>query len=59
MSAECDNNERVLKALHWALEERQHKPGASRRVIYDTACLRFDLTPLECESLYRLFFAQP
>lgn len=55
----CEDNERVRKALQWALEERRYKPDASRRALYDSACLRFDLTPLECESLYRLFYAQP
>lgn len=63
MTTACENNERVRKALQWALEELRYKPEAAeamkRRAVYDAACLRFDLTPLECEHLFRLFFAQP
>lgn len=60
MTTACENNERVRKALQWALEELGYQTEASkRRAVYDAACLRFDLTPLECEYLFRLLFAQP
>lgn len=59
MSTVCENNERVRRALQWALEECAAKPTAlDRRAVYEQACLRFDLTPLECDQFYRLFFAQ-
>lgn len=59
MTTACENNERVRKALQWALEELGYEPEAvKRRTVYDAACLRFDLTPLECEHLSRLLFGQ-
>lgn len=59
MTTACENNERVRKALQWALEELARTEASKRRAVYDDACLRFDLTPLECEHLFRLILAQP
>lgn len=46
----------VKRALKWIDEELRNNPGISRVDIIDRASLKFDLSPLDGEFLYRYFF---
>ena len=46
--------ENLRKAVKWISETLKYEPGKSRAVIIQEACLRFDLTPMDAESLAHL-----
>ena len=47
--------EEIRKAVKWISEERQYNPGKTTKQLIETACLKFDLSPLEAEYLYRCY----
>lgn len=49
----------VQKALVWILAELKTNPKANRAALIDQAGMRFHLTPLQSESLYRHFASPP
>ena len=48
----------LKKAIHWISEERRADPQAGLGKLIEEACRRFDLSPLQCDFLYR-HFLQP
>lgn len=51
-------SESLRKALQWLGEERLLKPAEPLRALYEAACLGFDLSPADCETLYKLCFGK-
>jgi hypothetical protein len=49
----------VQKALTWILAELKANPKADRATLIDQAGMRFHLTPLQSETLYRHFANAP
>lgn len=47
--------EEIRNAVKWISEERQHNPGKTAKQLIEAACLKFDLSPLEAEYLYRCY----
>ena len=47
----------VEQAAQWVREQLEAKSSLTRAVLIDRACLRFDLSPLQSEALYRVFAA--
>lgn len=46
--------EKLRKAMRWISSERQEHPDQALTPLVDQACLIFNLTPLEAESLTRM-----
>jgi hypothetical protein len=50
--------EDLRKAVTWISEERQHgRPRRPLSALIETACVKFDLSPKDCEYLVRFFSA--
>ncbi|MEG1610464.1 MAG: hypothetical protein RR317_04705 [Bilophila sp.] len=49
-----EHGELVRHALEYILEERNARPGTSLPCLLDEAGMRFNLTPLDAQSLCRL-----
>ncbi|MBW1695248.1 MAG: hypothetical protein JRH18_17425 [Deltaproteobacteria bacterium] len=47
--------EEIRKAVKWISEEKRYNPGRSVQQLIEAACLKFDLSPLEAEYLYRCY----
>jgi hypothetical protein len=54
MSIQPDGEE-IRKAVKWISEERQYNPGKTLKQLIEAACLKFDLSPLEAEYLFRSY----
>ena len=50
--------EHIRKAVKWISEERQYNPGKATDELVSDACVKFDLTPVDEESLIRLLTEQ-
>ncbi len=47
--------EQLRKAVKWISDERLDKPEAALFTLIEMACLKFDLSPKDCEFLIRYF----
>ena len=47
--------EDLRKAVKWISEEREADPEATLSKLVDQACTKFNLSPIDCEFLYRFF----
>jgi hypothetical protein len=47
------DSENFRKATQWLLEERRYNPQTPLAKLIETACLKFDLSPLEADFLGR------
>jgi hypothetical protein len=43
----------LQKAVRWLSNRRRDDPTATLAKLIDEACLRFDLTPVQAQGLYR------
>ena len=59
MSHLLSPGEAVRKAAAFVAETRKAEPSRSLASILDEAGMRFNLTPLDSEALYRLFADSP
>ena len=59
MSSILPTGELVRKAAAFVAETRKAEPSRSLESILDEAGMRFNLTPLDSEALYRLFADSP
>ena len=59
MSSILPTGELVRKAAAFVAETRKEAPTRSLTSILDEAGMRFNLTPLDSEALYRLFPDSP
>ena len=59
MSSTHPTGEPVRKAAVFVAETRKTDPSRSLASILDEAGMRFNLTPLDSEALYRLFSDSP
>jgi hypothetical protein len=50
--------EEIRKAVKWISDERQYSPEKTTKQLIEAACLKFDLSPLEAEYLYRFYMKQ-
>ena len=55
MSSILPAGELIRKAAAFVAESRKEQPERSLESILDEAGMRFNLTPLDSEALYRLF----
>ena len=51
--------EALRQALRWISDRRRDDPKARLAAVIDEAALRFDLTPLEADFLWRSLTAAP
>lgn len=47
--------EQLRKAVKWISDERLDNPGAALPTLIERACLKFDLSPKDCEFLMHFF----
>ncbi len=47
--------EQLRKAVKWISDERQNDPGTSLFKLVERACLKFDLSPKDGETLMHFF----
>ena len=47
-------SENLRKAVKWISEEHKYNPDRSYRSIIEDACLKFDLSPMDAEYVYKL-----
>ena len=59
MSSILPTGELVRRAAAFVAETRKAEPSRSLDSILDEAGMRFNLTPLDSEALYRLFADSP
>ena len=59
MSSILPTGELVRRAAAFVAETRKAEPARSLDSILDEAGMRFNLTPLDSEALYRLFAESP
>jgi len=59
MSSILPTGELIRKAAAFVAETRKEAPTRSLESILDEAGMRFNLTPLDSEALYRLFSDSP
>jgi len=59
MSSMIPPGELIRKAAAFVAETRKAEPSRSLESILDEAGMRFNLTPLDSEALYRLFSNSP
>jgi hypothetical protein len=45
----------LRKAVHWISKTRAEGPPAALLTLIDQACVRFNLSPKDCEFLHRFF----
>jgi len=45
----------LKKAIHWISEERRRDPEIRLAKLIEEACRKFDLSPVDCDFLYRHF----
>lgn len=45
--------ELLRRAIKWVSEERKEHPDKKHAILLDEACLRFNLTPKDAETLAR------
>lgn len=43
----------LRKAIRWVAEETIHTPSRTRKALMADACVKFNLTPMESEFLFR------
>lgn len=55
MATIMPQSELLKKAVVFVDETRKEHPGKRVTDIIDEAAMRFNLSPLDCEALYRLF----
>jgi hypothetical protein len=58
MATIMPEGESIRKAVKWVDEARQSEPGKSMAGLIHTACVKFDLSPLEAEFLEKFFKKQ-
>ena len=46
-------NEELRQAVKWIAEIRKYEPGKNNRQLVEEAALKFNLSPLDTEFLYR------
>jgi hypothetical protein len=51
--------ESLRRAVQWISEQRTERPEARLSTLVDEAALRFDLSPLDQEWLWKTFAAPP
>jgi hypothetical protein len=49
--------ELIRRAVKWICEERTYDPQKKLSELIDEACLKFDLSPMEAEFLFRTLSA--
>ena len=54
MSTIQPQGENLRKAVKWISEEHQYNPTRNYRSIIEEACLKFNLSPMDAEYLYKL-----
>ena len=59
MSSTLPTGELLRKAAAFVAETRKEDPERSLASVLDEAGMRFNLTPLDSEALYRLFSGSP
>lgn len=59
MSTLVSQSELLRRAIAFVLDERRDYPNRPLHTILDDAGMRFNLTPLDCESLQRFFVNPP
>lgn len=47
--------EQLRKAVKWISDERLDNPGAALFTLIEKACLKFDLSPKDCDFLMQFF----
>ena len=52
------DGEMIRKAVKWISEERQADPSQKQRKLVEEAAVRFNLSPMEAESLEHLLKAE-
>jgi hypothetical protein len=45
--------EDLRKAVKWISEERKYNPGQKLAALIEEACMKFDLSPMDAEYLFR------
>ncbi|HTU02273.1 MAG TPA: hypothetical protein VMG58_10675 [Candidatus Sulfotelmatobacter sp.] len=45
----------LKKAVQWISDERRREPAAGLGKLIEEACRKFDLSPVQCDFLYRHF----
>ena len=45
--------ENIRRATKWLVEERRYSPDIPLAKLIETACMKFDLSPMEAEFLQR------
>jgi nitrate reductase assembly molybdenum cofactor insertion protein NarJ len=50
--------ENLRKAVKWISAEHQYNPARKRASLIEEACLKFDLTPMDAEYLYKFDLKQ-
>ena len=46
-------SENIRRATKWLVEERRYSPDIPLAKLIETACMKFDLSPMEAEFLQR------
>lgn len=46
-------SENIRRATRWLVEERRYSPDTPLAKLIETACIKFDLSPMEAEFLQR------
>lgn len=59
MSSLIAQSELLRRAVAFVIDERRDYPNRSLHAILDDAGMRFNLTPLDCQSLQRFFVEAP
>ena len=47
--------EQLKKSVKWISDERLDNPGAALFTLIEKACLKFDLSPKDCDFLMQFF----
>ena len=55
MTTIIPHSELLRRAVSYVSDTRNDNPGRKLADILDEACMRFNLSPLDCEALQRLF----
>ena len=47
--------EDIRKAIKWISDEKKYNPGQSSKQLVETASLKFDLSPLDADYLFKFY----
>ena len=47
--------EDLRRAIKWISDERKYNPGQTLKQLMESACLKFDLSPMDAEYLFQFY----